>query len=69
MEMITMNVDGMSCGHCVKTIENHIGKLDGVKSVNVHLAGGTVEVSFEHAIINVETIKKEIEEIGYEVKP
>lgn len=38
MEKITLKVNGMSCGHCVNSIDGSGGKLDGVLSVKVHLA-------------------------------
>ncbi len=32
-----LTVEGMSCGHCVKAVEDSVGKLSGVKEVKVHL--------------------------------
>ena len=37
MENVTLNVEGMSCGHCVKAVEGSVGKLDGVVEVKVNL--------------------------------
>ncbi|MFS0647067.1 copper chaperone CopZ [Siminovitchia sp. 179-K 8D1 HS] len=68
MEHITLNVQGMSCGHCVQSIEGNVGKLTGVKSVKVHLDKGTVDVAFDSKSINLKEIKDEIEEQGYEVE-
>ncbi len=36
MENLTLNVQGMSCGHCVSAIETSVGKLAGVSQVNVN---------------------------------
>lgn len=40
-EVLTMkeivNVQGMSCMNCVKSIERSVGQLDGVNEVNVKL--------------------------------
>ena len=30
MEKVTLNVQGMSCGHCVNAVEGSVGKLNGV---------------------------------------
>ena len=30
MEKVTLNVEGMSCGHCVKAVEGSVGELNGV---------------------------------------
>jgi len=67
MEQITLNVQGMSCGHCVNSIEGSLGKLNGVKSVKVHLDDGTVDVGFDSNTVTLETIKNEIEDQGYDV--
>jgi copper chaperone len=68
MENITLNVQGMSCGHCVQSIEGNVGKLTGVKSVKVHLDEGTVDVAFDPNSVSLKEIKDEIEEQGYEVE-
>ena len=31
MENVTLNVQGMSCGHCVKAVEGSVGELKGVE--------------------------------------
>lgn len=67
MEQITLQVQGMSCGHCVNSIEESVGKLNGIKSVKVHLDYGTVEIEFAANSVSLETIKEEIEDQGYDV--
>lgn len=67
MELITLQVQGMSCGHCVNSIEGSIGNLNGVKSVKVHLDNGTVDVEFDSNTVSLEEIKNEIEAQGYDV--
>ena len=62
-----LNVQGMSCGHCVNSIEGSVGNLSGVESVKVHLQEGLVEVNFNEAEISLDQIKEAIEEHGYEV--
>ncbi len=41
MENVTLNVQGMSCGHCVKAVEGSVGKLAGVEHVKVNLDAGS----------------------------
>ncbi|WP_152656545.1 copper chaperone CopZ [Oceanobacillus sp. CFH 90083] len=67
MENITLNVQGMSCGHCVNSIEGNVGELDGVESVKVHLEDGKVDVTFNSEKVNVKEITEVIEEQGYDV--
>lgn len=63
-----LNVQGMSCGHCAKKVEESVGQLEGVNEVNVKLADAQVEVSFNKSEVSLENIKQVIEERGYEVK-
>lgn len=68
MEKITLNVQGMSCGHCVKSIEGSVGKLKGVSNVKVNLEIGTVVVNYNSNEVSLEEIKETIDDQGYEVK-
>ncbi len=42
---IVLNVEGMSCGHCVSAITAAVQPLPGVTGVEVDLSAGTVTVS------------------------
>ncbi|NLI92459.1 MAG: copper chaperone CopZ [Peptococcaceae bacterium] len=68
MEKTVLNVEGMSCNHCVNSIQKAVGALEGVSKVDVDLAGKTVSVEYEKEKITVETIKETIDDQGYEVK-
>lgn len=67
MEKTIINVDGMSCEHCVKAIKNAVGALDGVNEVSVDLGAKTVSVEFDTAKSTLDQIKAEIEDQGYDV--
>lgn len=67
MEQMTLNVQGMSCAHCVNSVESSVGNLNGVKSVKVHLDNNTVDVEFDSSTVSLEDIKNEIEEQGYDI--
>jgi copper chaperone len=68
MENVTLNVKGMSCGHCVKAVEGSVGKLAGINEVKVHLDAGKVEVAFDKEKVSLETIKEAIDDQGYDVE-
>lgn len=36
----TFAVEGLTCGHCVQTVEKAVSALDGVESVSVDLVAG-----------------------------
>ena len=68
MEQVTLNVSGMSCGHCVKAVEGSVGVLQGVKKVAVKLDKGQVDVEFDSSVVTLSTIKETIDDQGYDVK-
>jgi copper chaperone len=67
MEKVTLNVSGMSCGHCVKAVEGSVGELKGVSSVKVNLESATVDVEFNSAEVTLDAIKETIDDQGYDV--
>jgi copper chaperone len=68
MENVTLNVKGMSCGHCVKAVEGSVGALSGVDSVKANLDAGTVAVEFDSAVVTLDKIKETIDDQGYDVE-
>jgi copper chaperone len=68
MEKQQLTVNGMSCGHCVNSIETFVGKLNGVSHVKVHLGNGKVDVEYDSSVISLVVIKETIEDVGYEVE-
>ncbi|PAE36673.1 copper chaperone CopZ [Bacillus sp. 7884-1] len=67
MEKVTLKVNGMSCGHCVKAIEGSVGELTGVESVKVHLDAGNVDVEFNPSEVSLDKIKEMIDDQDYDV--
>ena len=63
--MQVFNVQGMSCGHCVKAITNAVQAKDPAASVRVDLAA--MEVGVESAL-SAEQVIAIISEEGYAVK-
>lgn len=62
----TISIEGMSCGHCSKRIEEVLKSLNVVKSVLVSLEDKKAEVTLKKDISN-EILKTTIEDIGFEV--
>ncbi|QHC93765.1 MULTISPECIES: cation transporter [unclassified Pseudomonas] len=63
--MQVFNVQGMSCGHCVKAITSAVQAKDPAASVRVDLAAK--EVGVESALTSDQVIEA-ISEEGYAVK-
>ena len=68
MAQETLNVSGMSCGHCVETITKAVGKVAGVNNVKVNLDENNVFVDFDESAVSLDNISAQIVEVGFEVK-
>jgi copper chaperone len=61
---IELQVEGMSCQHCVAAVTNAIREHDAAAQVNVDLTTGRVAVDSSQS---VEALKVAIDEAGYTV--
>jgi len=62
--MYQLQVEGMSCSHCVGSVTKAVKGIDAAASVDVDLASKTVKVESTSAL---EQIKAAIEDAGYDV--
>jgi len=67
MEEKTLKVNGMSCEHCVKAVNNALCEITGVTDIAVSLEKGTVSFKHDPARAPLETIKAAITGEGYEI--
>lgn len=67
MEETILNVEGMSCEHCIKAVQKAVGALPGVENVLVDLKNKTVRVKYNSVQSTLDRIKEEIDNQGYEV--
>ena len=67
MKNVVLNVEGMSCSHCVNAVTKAVTALDGVLSVNVDLEKKIAAIDWDEETVSLETIKNAIEEEGYDV--
>lgn len=68
MATTTLQVKGMSCGHCKMAVENALKELDGVTQAEVNLEAGKVDVTFDDSKVTVDAMKEAIEDQGYDVE-
>ncbi|WP_063062024.1 heavy-metal-associated domain-containing protein [Nocardia sienata] len=62
----TVTVTGMTCGHCVSSVREEVGRIDGVTSVDVELASGLVTIA-STAPVEREAIAAAVDEAGYQL--
>ena len=60
----TWSVTGMTCGHCVASVTEELGELDGVQDVSVVLDSGAVTVTSTQPLDRAE-VQAAVEEAGY----
>ncbi|MDG9881221.1 heavy-metal-associated domain-containing protein [Pseudomonas putida CSV86] len=63
--MQVFNVEGMTCGHCVKAVTNAVQREDAAAEVKVDLAQKQVSVKSE---LPAEQILELIRDEGYEAR-
>ena len=61
----TVNVPGISCGHCVATIEREVGELAGVSSVKAEQSSRNVTISWDPDTTDWVVIEDLMKEINY----
>jgi copper chaperone len=59
----TLDIDGMSCGHCVKTVRSALEAVSGVEVVDVQIGSAEILVSSDEAL---EQAKASVDETGFE---
>ena len=62
----TIEVKGMSCGHCEKTVEEGVAGIDGVRKVKADHERNVVTVSYKGECPSIDEIKAKVEGLGYE---
>lgn len=61
-----INIEGMSCMHCVAAVKNALENLNGVTAVEVILEKKIAEIEYESDIVNTDDMISAIEEQGFE---
>jgi len=64
--MKVLNIEGMSCSHCVQAVKKAISSVPGVKSVEVSLEKKQAYLDTDGEV-DPDLIKKAVEEEGYKV--
>lgn len=65
MERTELNIEGMTCNHCVMTVTNALKAVDGVKAADVHLDTNSAKVVYDGSKTSLASLKKAVEDAGY----
>jgi copper ion binding protein len=67
MQHLKLQIEGMSCGHCVARVEKTLGKLDGVAVQRVDI--GAAEIYYDPERAPFERIREALDDAGYTARP
>ena len=63
MQEIELTIEGMTCHHCVMSVQKELSKLSGVEVKDVQI--GRARVRYDEAHVRTEDLERAIEEAGY----
>ena len=66
MEKLTLEIDGMSCGHCVGAVRRALEGMDGVQVESVRV--GEAAVRYDPRTVTTGAITAAIVEEGYHAR-
>lgn len=61
-----ITVYGMTCEKCRTTIIHGLERVEGIERVSVNLPDSLVEVNYDPEKVDIDIIKKNITELGYD---
>lgn len=64
-ETITIQIEGMTCDHCVHAVKSALEELEGISHADVSLDEKSATVTYDPDWIGTEEIMDVIEEEGY----
>ncbi|MEV6825984.1 heavy-metal-associated domain-containing protein [Amycolatopsis sp. NPDC051102] len=64
MTTSSYTVTGMTCSHCVASVSEEVGAIDGVSAVAVDLSSGAVTVTSDRPVDDAR-VRVAVEEAGY----
>jgi copper chaperone len=65
MSEAKINIEGMSCQHCVMSVKKAIGALKGIEQADVSV--GSADVKYDDSKVKKEEIEAAIEKVGFKV--
>lgn len=64
MEKLTLDIDGMSCGHCVGAVRRALEEIEGVQVESVRV--GEAAVRYDPRTVTTDAIAAAIADQGYQ---
>ncbi len=65
--LIQVKASGMMCSFCTMSVEKSLGRMPGIRSVQVNLVHGIILVDADRAQVSEEQVAQQVEALGYTV--
>jgi copper chaperone CopZ len=66
--VMEVSIGGMMCTGCEQTIQNNVGKLEGIVSVKASYKTGIAMIEYFQGVVDTAMVRKAINGSGYTVK-
>uniref|UniRef100_A0A663M7I7 Copper-transporting ATPase 1 n=1 Tax=Athene cunicularia TaxID=194338 RepID=A0A663M7I7_ATHCN len=66
LQTFFIGVEGMTCNSCVQTIEQHIGKMNGIHNINVSLEDKNAAIIYDSKLQTPATLQEAIYDMGFD---
>ena len=63
MRDVTLQIDGMSCGHCLNAVNQALHALPGVEVESVQM--GKAQVRYDESMASEQAVTNAVEQAGY----
>lgn len=65
MGEIVIQIEGMSCGHCVKEVSEALSGIDGVRNVRISLGKSFASVVFDESVTGADQMASALDAVGF----
>ena len=66
-QILKMNVGGMTCGNCSRSVERKLSATPGVSKATVDLVNASATVEYDAELVKPETLANVVRQLGFEV--
>ena len=67
MQTVTLNIDGMTCGGCVKSVTRLLEGVEGVEKAEASLENKNAVITFDESKTDTDVLIDAVEDGGYDV--
>jgi copper chaperone CopZ len=62
---LQINVSGMTCGNCARSVEQTLASTPGVTNAKVDLASATATAEYDTELVRPEVLVNAVRDLGY----